>query len=223
MGGLGPAVALLPLYGCGKRDRAAILRSLGREVIGEMARGLIEETQALHAAIIPWTEDPREDRLQRVQHALQSTLLAWKHAYAFRAGPVATSNAFSHVAFWPAKPASIRCGPCFGFAHRQRLHRAAGGRHARALRARVPVLFGRLEPVMRVDRSGKRAGSLLCARALVSTLGLCCAHRASLRRRRRLRRDFRRGRSRPSTSSSRRASIRSMWCREICPRCTRQR
>jgi predicted lipoprotein len=72
-----------------------------------MARALIEETKALHAAVVPWAEDPRDDRHRRAQRALQSTLLAWKRAYAFRAGPVAASNAFSHAAFWPAKPASI--------------------------------------------------------------------------------------------------------------------
>ena len=55
-------------------------------IIGGMARDLIEETQALHAAVIPWTEDPREDRLRRARRALQMLLLAWKRAYAFQPG-----------------------------------------------------------------------------------------------------------------------------------------
>ncbi|MET0790653.1 MAG: imelysin family protein [Polyangiaceae bacterium] len=93
--------------GCGKRDQASVLSGLVTEVVLGMAREMRSESQALQAAVRALSSEPSLDRQRAAQAAFKRATLAWKQAFAFRAGPFVSSDAFQHAAFWPARAVLI--------------------------------------------------------------------------------------------------------------------
>lgn len=93
--------------GCGKRDRGAVLESLVREVVAEMARDLSQQTGELHAAVLALDKEPRVVTLEHARECFGTSALSWKRAQAFRSGPFVSSQAFPRAAFWPASRAAI--------------------------------------------------------------------------------------------------------------------
>jgi predicted lipoprotein len=65
-------LALLLLSGCGKRERAAVLEGIVREVVAELARDLVAETRALHAAVSALARAPGADTRERARRALSA-------------------------------------------------------------------------------------------------------------------------------------------------------
>lgn len=105
--GFAALVASSQLTGCARRDRAAILDGLVREVVGAMARDVLTESRRLQAQVRGLAEQPTQDRLAEARQSFKVATLAWKRASAFRAGPFASSSAFQQAAFWPARPSAI--------------------------------------------------------------------------------------------------------------------
>jgi len=103
LGALVPLAALPAAFGCGKRDQASVLSGLVKEVVLGMAREVRAESKTLHAAVRALSSEPSLERQRAAQSAFKRTTLAWKQAFAFRAGPFASSEAFQHAAFWPAR------------------------------------------------------------------------------------------------------------------------
>lgn len=100
---LGPLVAFSAVFGCGKRDQAAVLSALVTDVVLAMARDMRAESSALHAALRALSREPNAAHLRAAQATFTQATLAWKRASAFRSGPFVSSNAFQRAAFWPAR------------------------------------------------------------------------------------------------------------------------
>ena len=104
---LGSLVALSATFGCGRRDRGAVLWTLVMDVVFGMARDMRAESSALVADLRLLSSKPSAEQLRSAQAAFTRTTLAWKQASAFRSGAFVSSNAFQRAAFWPARPALI--------------------------------------------------------------------------------------------------------------------
>ncbi|HEX2871079.1 MAG TPA: imelysin family protein [Polyangiaceae bacterium] len=104
---LGSLVAFSAVFGCGKRDQAAVLSALITDVVLGMARDMRTESGALHAALRALSRQPSAEHQRSAQAAFTRATLAWKRASTFRAGPFVSSRAFQRAAFWPARPQSI--------------------------------------------------------------------------------------------------------------------
>jgi uncharacterized protein len=100
---LASLVAFSAVFGCGKRDQAAVLSALVTDVVLGMARDMRTESSALHAALRALSSEPSAEHHASSRAAFTRTTLAWKRASAFRAGPFVSSNAFQRAAFWPAR------------------------------------------------------------------------------------------------------------------------
>ena len=72
-----------------------------------MARDMRDSSSALYLALRSLSQEPSPDRQRATQAVLRRTMLAWKQAYPFRAGPFVSSEAFPRAAFWPARASSI--------------------------------------------------------------------------------------------------------------------
>jgi predicted lipoprotein len=104
---LGPLFAISAAIGCGRRAQKPVLAELVTHVVLGMARELRSESEALHVAVRALSRAPDAERLAAARAAFKRATLAWKRAYAFRAGPFVDSNAFQRAVFWPARPTSI--------------------------------------------------------------------------------------------------------------------
>ena len=103
LGALVPLVALPAPFGCEKRDQSSVLSGLVKEVVLGMAREIRAESKSLQVAVRALSSEPSLERQRAAQSAFKRATLAWKQAFAFRAGPFASSEAFQHAAFWPAR------------------------------------------------------------------------------------------------------------------------
>jgi len=84
-----------------------VLEGIVREVVAELARDLVAETRALHAAVSALARAPGADARERARRAFQRAAPAWKRAQAFRSGPFASSQIFQRAAFWPTNVAAV--------------------------------------------------------------------------------------------------------------------
>lgn len=100
-------VALISGAGCRKRDRASVLEALAREVVGVMVHDVLVTSSELDAALRSLAEAPSPSHHAAARNAFKPCALAWKRAYAFRAGPLAESHAFQRATFWPVPPSGI--------------------------------------------------------------------------------------------------------------------
>ena len=100
---LGALVALPAVCGCRRRDQASVLSGLVTEVVLDMAREVRAESKRLHAEVRALSSEPSFERQGAARAAFKRALMAWKKAYAFRAGPFVSSDAFQHAAFWPVR------------------------------------------------------------------------------------------------------------------------
>jgi predicted lipoprotein len=97
-----------PLFAaCAARDRRAVLESLVRGVVAEMARDLLQQTRALHSGVGVFAWSPSLATRAAARQRFAGAALAWKRAQAFRSGPFIGSQAFPRAAFWPASVGSI--------------------------------------------------------------------------------------------------------------------
>lgn len=99
--------ALPAAVGCGRRDQGSVLSGLVTEVVLGMAREVRAASSALHADVRSLASEPSPERQRAAQGSFKRATLAWKEAYAFRAGPFVDSEAFQRAVFWPAHPSLI--------------------------------------------------------------------------------------------------------------------
>ena len=100
---LGALVALPAVFGCRKRDQTSVLSGLVTEVVLDMAREVRAESKLLHAEVRALSSEPSLVLQGAARAAFKRATVAWKKAYAFRAGPLVSSDAFQHAAFWPVR------------------------------------------------------------------------------------------------------------------------
>ncbi len=84
-----------------------MLEGLVSAALAPLVSDLVAESKRLRTAVQGLLEAPRPERLATARQSFKAATLAWKRAAAFRAGPFATTQAFQHAAFWPARPSSI--------------------------------------------------------------------------------------------------------------------
>ena len=109
--GTGTGVAVLvalALGGCGKPDKNKVLEALVREVVAPATVEMVARSADLRGAVGKLAEAPSAEALAGARGAWGPAAIAWKRAYAFRAGPIVQTNALLRAAFWPARPAALR-------------------------------------------------------------------------------------------------------------------
>jgi predicted lipoprotein len=100
-------VALAQAPACSKRDRAAVLEDLVREVVGAQVSDVLTDSKRLKGDLRALLDVPSADQLRAAQASFRRATVSWKRAASFRAGPFATSQALQRAAFWPARPSAI--------------------------------------------------------------------------------------------------------------------
>jgi predicted lipoprotein len=143
--GLGAVAASFIVAGCERiPERDAVLRATVVRVVEPAARRVLDETRALDAALRPLAERAEPGPLEPARGALARTLVAWRRASAFRAGPFVDSHAFVQAMFWPVRGKDVdalleRAGTLDAAS----LERA--GANQKGLYALEYLLFGRSE------------------------------------------------------------------------------
>ncbi|MDI1483487.1 imelysin family protein [Polyangium sp. y55x31] len=85
----------------------AVMHDLAYEVMLPIYDELEKEALPLPPAVAAFCDAPTEDTLKAAQAAWRAARVPWKHAEAFRFGPVEDLRIGSAIDFWPARPDSI--------------------------------------------------------------------------------------------------------------------
>jgi uncharacterized protein len=101
------SLALVSASGCSTTahpatDSKPVLAALTDNVILPAYRAIDADAEALRTAARDLEAAPSEDTLTRTQSAWRAARKSWRHADAFRFGPVETKHITAAVDFWPA-------------------------------------------------------------------------------------------------------------------------